>query len=49
MNIGHSVVDSYTGLLWCGAGLHLLDERNTSKNGKCLACMRRRKRSSRRG
>ena len=41
---GLCVVDSYTGFLWCAAGLHLLVPEAQDNRGGCAACKRRRKR-----
>lgn len=41
---GLNVVDSYTGFLWCAAGLHLLVPEAQDGSGRCSACRRRAKR-----
>lgn len=46
--MSYIILDSYTGLYWCGAALHLLDEDNRSPDGRCLACQRLRAQRRRR-
>lgn len=43
-----AVKDSYTGLMWCGAAKHLLDEKNRTPTGKCRPCATRAARLRRR-
>lgn len=49
---GRSVIDSYTGLPWCLAGLHMLEEgvnaHRRTKGLICLPCQARTKRERRR-
>jgi hypothetical protein len=42
------MIDSYTGLAWCGHGLHLLTPENQRTNGQCLPCSNRTTRNRRR-
>lgn len=53
LSYSNSVIDSYTGLPWCGAGLHLLEVgKNAGRkpNGTiyCLPCAARARREERR-
>lgn len=45
-----NVVDSYTGLTWCGRGLHLLTvENRTGRGDQCRVCLRLNRRRTRAG
>lgn len=45
---GRNVIDSYTGIMWCGDGLHLLADGNVAPDGGCRPCATRKRRIRRR-